>query len=212
MSFGRDAWLAVLRLYALDVFALATIVLAYVLATAWGSELPEIDSFDGRSNASLVIGALVAAPVIEELIFRSWLSARKFYLAIGFSLVVLLAILVVVRLIVGPLMPLQLAILVGGWLAATLWLMIPRWRDRGIWTPIQRQFAPLFWISSALFGLIHLGNYEDEMSALLLMMVLPQFVCGTILGFARVTIGLWASMALHAMRNGVLIALVLAFS
>ena len=39
--------------------------------------------------------------------------------------------------------------------------------------------------------------------------VLPQFVIGAILGYTRVTYGLWASILLHALHNGAFISLVL---
>ena len=49
----------------------------------------------------------------------------------------------------------------------------------------------------------HLGHRS------LLPLVLPQFVIGAILGYTRVTYGLWASILLHALHNGAFISLVL---
>ena len=59
---------------------------------------------------------------------------------------------------------------------------------------------------------MHLTNFPADQLATALPLVLPQFVIGTILGYTRVHYGLWASVLLHMLHNGAIIALVLAAS
>lgn len=210
IAFGREARAELIRLFALDAIAMTMIVVGFVAASALGTDLPKTTLLDGRSTSSLIVGAVLLAPLIEEMFFRSWLSARKIYLTAGMTLIGLVAMLIGARLSLGPLSHLQFGFLAIGWLVATIWLLVPRWRDQTLFAPVVRHFAKLFWTSSALFGLAHLVNYNDEVSALLILMVVPQFVLGTILGYARVTLGLWASITLHAMHNGLAVGLILA--
>ena len=211
MAFGREAWAELIRLFALDAIAMMAIVFGLFTLTELGADLPETNRLGDRSTSSLIVGAVILAPLIEEMLFRSWLSARKVYLTAALTVIGLVAMLIAARLSLGPLTPLQFGFLAAGWLAATAWLLAPRWRDQSLFAPVQRHFAKLFWTSSALFGLIHLFNYDDELSTLLLLMIAPQFIGGTILGYARVTLGLWASIMLHAMHNGLIAGLFLAF-
>ena len=48
------------------------------------------------------------------------------------------------------------------------------------------------------------------MSWAVLPFTLPQFVVGLMLGHLRVRYGLWASVLLHAMHNGLFVLLLLA--
>ena len=87
-------------------------------------------------------------------------------------------------------------------------------RMRGIAPPpcAALGWPALFWLSTLGFSLVHLTNFPADQLATALPLVLPQFVTGTILGYARVHYGLWASVLLHMLHNGAIIALVLAAS
>lgn len=211
IPFGRAAWAELLRLYALDVAAMAIIVLGFLLIWSTGVVLPKRIPTDD-DPATWFVSVVIMAPLFEELLFRSWLSGRKFHLMIGVAFAGLVTMLVATRLLLGPPTSPQFLFLIGGWLIATLWMLAPRRSDRSVWQPVQRYFAPLFWVSSALFALVHLIGYKEELGMVLIMMTIPQFVSGTILGYARVKLGLWSSMALHGMHNAMAVAIVLAAS
>ncbi|MEM8726982.1 MAG: CPBP family intramembrane glutamic endopeptidase, partial [Pseudomonadota bacterium] len=71
----------------------------------------------------------------------------------------------------------------------------------------SRHFGWFFWVSTIAFALVHLANYQQGPLPLLLVLVIPQFVAGTIFGYARVHYGLWSSILLHALHNGAALAL-----
>src|SRR4051794_15662521 len=65
---------ATLRLFALDLLLMGSLIAIAALATALGFHLPEnaIDSLDlGPLWLTIIV---VVAPLAEELVFRSWLS------------------------------------------------------------------------------------------------------------------------------------------
>src|SRR5690606_37132816 len=84
-----------------------------------------------------------------------------------------------------------------------------RWRRRPAMGWFSRAFPLFFWLSTASFACVHLLNYDEGSLYVLLPLVLPQFVTGSILGYLRVHYGLWAAMLLHSLHNGGGIALVL---
>ncbi|HCY02168.1 MAG TPA: hypothetical protein DHU71_04190, partial [Erythrobacter sp.] len=90
--------------------------------------------------------------------------------------------------------------------------IVYRLRHRNTIGWFRRLFPALFWLSTLGFSLVHLTNFPADQLATALPLVLPQFVTGTILGYARVHYGLWASVLLHMLHNGAIIALVLAAS
>jgi len=72
----------------------------------------------------------------------------------------------------------------------------------------SRHFAWFYIAASLLFALAHLTNYTQGTALILLPLVIPQLIIGLILGYARVTYGLWSDMLLHILHNGLLISLV----
>ena len=71
-----------------------------------------------------------------------------------------------------------------------------------------RHFAWFYFAGALLFALAHLSNYSQGTALILLPLVVPQLLVGLILGYARVTYGLWSDILLHMMHNGLLIGLV----
>ena len=199
---------AVGRMLALDMIVMAVLLTLIGVASAFGFELPD----NVNNELGLTLGAIVlvvaVAPVLEELIFRSWLTGRPAVLAAvavcvaGFGAVpygvsqmdpeqtmpLLLAI--------GPLVamgaaPLSAYLLLGR--------PVPRWFTAG--------FAVFFWLSTLGFALVHLANYTEGNLVFLLPLVLPQFALGTMLGYLRVHYGLAPAIALHASHNALLFGL-----
>ena len=87
------------------------------------------------------------------------------------------------------------------------------WCLPGAFWPADQIFTavPLFyWLSTAGFACVHLLNFDEGSLYVLLPLVLPQFVTGSILGYLRVHYGLWAAMLLHALHNGTAMVLVFA--
>jgi len=72
-----------------------------------------------------------------------------------------------------------------------------------------KYFKIVFYVFAVLFGFVHITNFELTKNVLLLspLLVLPQILLGSYLGFIRVKFGLHWSMFLHASYNGILIGI-----
>ncbi|WP_350288647.1 CPBP family intramembrane glutamic endopeptidase [uncultured Croceitalea sp.] len=68
-------------------------------------------------------------------------------------------------------------------------------------------FKYAFYMSVLLFGLIHIGNFQDIDGYywLIPILVAPQISAGVFLGFIRTKLGLVWSILLHAMHNFILL-------
>ncbi len=71
-------------------------------------------------------------------------------------------------------------------------------------------FPWVFYISCIIFGMVHLGDFEDSKYLLpwAPLLVAPQTLMGFFLGFLRVKLGLVYAILMHAFHNGVLFFLV----
>jgi len=159
------------------------------------STLPE------TATPGFVTGALLFAPIGEELVFRAGLRQTLYTLAIGPALLIL-AIAPWVRVTF---------IALAGWvliaLAARHWLAGSVFRRIGARFAFGRRFIAnytwVFWAYTLAFALMHVGNWVSTgpRAALLPLMVLPQFIAGIALGYVRLRDGLRSSMLLHFMIN-----------
>ena len=84
----------------------------------------------------------------------------------------------------------------------------PAGREDQAFRATLRVHVALAMVVSLVFALAHLTNYSQVAVLILLPLVVPQLLFGLILGYARVTYGLWSDMLLHMMHNGLLIGLV----
>ncbi|MCB5425666.1 CPBP family intramembrane metalloprotease [Altererythrobacter sp. CC-YST694] len=190
---------AVRRLAVLTALMVAGLLLVLLpVLGMWQSlfGLPAPDAF-GKLEPQLMIPiVLLIAPVLEEMLFRGWLTGRVRALwllacALAFSALLYGSTQGLSPLAVG-------ASFVALLVAAPLgWFLLrrkgtPPWFDMG--------FGLIFYLSAACFALVHMANYPS-FSALALPLVLPQLWAGLVLGFIRMRIGLAASMLAHALSN-----------
>ena len=199
-AFGRT-----LQLFGLDLLLMALLVGVVGLATRLGFHMPENEIDKLTLGPGWLAIIIVAAPLGEELIFRSWVSGRPGHV---WAAVALLAG-VGLAFLSGPqahpillLGSLLLAAIVA--IALVIWL-----RKRPAMGFFSRHFTWFYLASALLFALAHLGNYSQGTMLILLPLVVPQLIAGLVFGYARVTFGLWSDMLLHMMHNGLLISLVL---
>ncbi len=194
--------LVVARLFALDMlimFALISIAIGFEVA---GVELPDNVFDDVAWTPTLVLLIIVGAPVLEELLFRGWLSGRPAPIMALLSLGAGVAIFGSIganNALAG------LPFLLIGIAGAVIALFALRQRPPMAW--FARLFPAFFWLSSIAFALVHLSNYDEGAATIALPLVLPQFVLGLMLGYVRVRFSLWAAMGLHAVHNATLLAL-----
>jgi len=192
------------RLFVLDLVFLFAFVVTLVTAEALGISFPENLNSTIELNAGTVALFVIAAPVLEEIAFRSWLSGRQGTILAVLSVAVGIGALLVSGTqgsLAGP------VIALAGIVAAVLALVLLRRRPRFGW--FDRHFPAFFWASAIAFALVHLTNYSEGALAILLPLLVPQFVLGVLAGYVRVNCGLAWSMALHAMHNGFAIGMAL---
>jgi membrane protease YdiL (CAAX protease family) len=195
---------ATLRLFALDLLLMGLLIAVAALATALGFHLPE-NAIDGLDLGPLWLTIIiVVAPLGEELVFRSWLSGRPGHVTAVIALLVGIALPVISGPQGHPVLVLgSVAVAV---LVATGLLFWLRRHPPFPW--FSRHFAWFYAASALLFASVHLTNYTQGASLVLLVLVIPQLIAGMILGYARITYGLWSDMLLHMLHNGLLISLV----
>lgn len=202
---------AVLRMLGLDFAMMAVLMALATLVVAAGVDLPQTALENIDLTLGIVALVVIGAPLLEEIAFRGWLSGRPGHVFGLLALVTALGSLVAMVALnqatgVGVLLPaVALPVFFLGLAAVILW----RWRRRPAMGWFTRAFPLFFWLSTAGFACVHLLNYDEGSLYVLLPLVLPQFVTGSILGYLRVNYGLWAAMLLHALHNGTGMAVVL---
>ncbi|MGX7950936.1 CPBP family glutamic-type intramembrane protease [Tsuneonella sp. HG249] len=197
----------VLPLLALDLLLMAVLLGAVGAATALGFEMPEHMLGEMTLSAPLVVFFVVGAPSGEEILFRGWLSGRTGHIlgALAFAAAIALF-----------LMGGRNAAMEGAelWSFAALALLVVSalvvflLRGRPALAGFKRRFAWFYWISAVAFAAIHLTNFAAAGPSML-PLVLPQFALALLLGYLRVTHGLWSAIMLHMLHNATFMAFVL---
>ncbi len=192
------AWRTFGALWLLEVLGLIVLLVVltlYMKATG----LPGPDAFDQVPREWLVPLVVLAAPVIEETVFRGWLAGRPRALWLLGGLVALA--LAATMLADGA--PLRLAVIGLVLLAMPLGWFLLRKRAAPGWFVLL--FPVIFWATALVFGLVHLSNYPSP-GLLALPLVMPQVWAGLVFGFMRMRLGLVAAMLAHAGANLLAIA------
>ena len=200
---GRSL-VGVLRMLGLDLMITLGLVIVAIGVMAVGFELPGNTLAELEFGPGVVALIVLGAPLFEETAFRGWLSGRPGH--------VVPLLLLALGLLAGPLLfadQQMLALAAAG--AAILAAIASAWLLRGR-SPFGwfARFFPLFLaVSTVGFALVHLANYQEGTLPVLLPLVIPQLVLGAVLGYVRVTYGLWSSMLLHALHNGCAVGVIL---
>lgn len=200
---------AIGRLYVLDGLLMAALAAAAWLLVQGGLELPKNMLEDVEFTLVWIAAIVLGAPLIEELIFRSWISGRPGH--------VMAAAIILGAAGIAAFMGVSktgeeaqagvAAAVIGGGLLGLVPIIILRGRPPMVW--FQRIFPVLFWLVTLAFGFMHLLNYQAASLLLLIPLALPQIVAGSIFGYVRVHHGLWAAILLHALHNGTAISVAL---
>ncbi len=195
-----------MRMLVLDLAIMVVLLGMVLIAVLSGFELPANALDDLEMTAPIILGIVVAAPVIEEVIFRSWLSGKPGHvLAIAIVVIGVAAMVGVNLTIASP--PLVAIIAIGALIGSLLAAFLLRKRGQMGW--FARAFPWFFWGSTLVFAFIHVFNYEEGSILALLPLVLPQFALGTVCAYLRVNHGLWSAIVLHALHNGTVVLFVL---
>ena len=77
---------------------------------------------------------------------------------------------------------------------------------RSFWT---KRYKYIFYFSALIFGFVHLFNFPFSLTILLLspILVAPQIILGSIIGYLRVRYGFMMGFFMHALHNAVFVGL-----
>lgn len=172
-------------------------------------EVPEnANTTVGTENPmQLLLYGLILAPIVEELLFRSWLRGRLTCI-LGLPA---LACLFAVAATAGDDITIVMTVLLAAASVGLLGMIAKRFKSLS--APEQkaarwRLFPVAFYGSALAFALLHLLNYEAGLSSpIMLLAVLPQAAVGLILGYVCMRFGLLSAILFHALYNLVLIGL-----
>ncbi|MGY6551051.1 MAG: CPBP family glutamic-type intramembrane protease [Erythrobacter sp.] len=151
--------------------------------------------------------SLLMAPVLEEALYRGWMTGRIAALrfaAFGAAAAGCLGL----SLLVAEAWAMPLALMGAGiaLVGFVQWLQT-RGTDTAVPAWFTRHFHWLVWGSSIAFGLIHLGNYEALTHPLGVLVIAPQLIGGLFLAYVRTRLGLRAAMVHHAAYNALIMVL-----
>jgi len=175
---------------------LLVLTLSIIIPYALILDAAGMDQFDHKleellkkSKWIVAIAAIFLAPLLEEPIFRLHLDLKKSSIWWGIGLSVLM---------LGEVW----------WPVALLWvyLFFLLYRlSKG--NPLSLKYV--LWISSALFALVHMGNFSDfdygRYFYWVPFMVGAQFMAGLVLSYIRLNHGMKWGMIFHGVYNAVLI-------
>jgi membrane protease YdiL (CAAX protease family) len=207
----RHRWSAALVAALATVFALDLLIdwLASTAIDHWNAVVGFLPApLEGEESfGEEVFYALLIAPLLEEAVYRGWLSGR--IAALRFALFGFAAeACFVAGLFAGEDAAGLLAMAgVGIALAGFVQWLYTRERDVAVPEWFTRHFALLVWASSLFFAAIHLGNYEPLASPLGVLVVTPQLIGGVLLCYVRTRLGLRAAMVHHAAYNALVLTL-----
>lgn len=207
---------AIGRLLVLDFTVMFALLLIAGTVVSTGVDVPETALAGVEIGPAIIFAVVIGAPLVEEILFRGWLSGRPGHMLAPIVLAgatMGLALLLAASgfsygtdALESGLAAIGLAA-VAGTLLALMVLYIFRKRDAMGW--FARAFPIFFWLSTLGFSLVHLFNFQPDQMVMALPLVLPQFFTGMLLGYARVNYGLWSSILLHLLHNAAFISLVL---
>ncbi len=145
---------------------------------------------------------VLLGPLLEELLFRLPLSLEKIGIGVSFALISY-------RLSLNH-------VLIGMeynnayWyvklgIALCIFFLTVRFLPRSWLTTIKKNYLQrCLYFSSAAFALVHITNFAPYNSDLILfypVFVLPQFLMGIFIGYARLKYGFFYGVALHSLIN-----------
>ncbi|MEC4113130.1 CPBP family glutamic-type intramembrane protease [Myroides pelagicus] len=173
-------------------------------------EIPEPDMFD-IALEKLGIPAFIAfvvlvGPLFEEIVFRSPLRFRVSSLIIS-SLFLVLFIIGLLDSITGVLGYILLGVVAALFFIGVHFLTKKKEQSEQLYT---RYYPYIFYGISLLFGYIHITNFEDISTRILLLsplVIFPQFVLGLGIGYVRVRYGFWYGCLFHVVNNAIAISM-----
>jgi len=150
------------------------------------------------SELQFFLLGVIAAPLLEELVFRFPLKYRK-----GILLILLAFLSILLFFLANKFLNQQYAVILALLLFVPYALLLITQASPISEQGLKKLFPFVFYLTAAMFGFAHVSNYALDPSLWYMtpVLVMPQLLLGMILGFVRLRYGLWASILMHAMNN-----------
>lgn len=191
---------------------ISTVIVGGIIVSVMGEIPANVNGTLAETDVpQLILLGVLIAPILEEIIFRSWLGFPRSSV-LGFPMMVcVLSVLTATTLDSDAGLVLPIAAGLGLLLVLVIrqfWMLS---EDDQI-ASRRRLFPIAFWGTMIVFGLIHLSNFEGGVAAaarspILFLAVAPQIIAGAVLGYVRMRFGLVQAILFHMVYNGVLITM-----
>ncbi|RIJ33991.1 CPBP family glutamic-type intramembrane protease [Pontibacter oryzae] len=196
----------------LQTLLFSAIILGYTAFDLRGIESDLIKDYFANTPFVLIFTLMVLiGPIKEEVIFRLPLVYSKGFLLVALAVFMYNYGPVVSAAIGATHLQLIFSMAVAGVLATAF--LFSRKAQACMYLLWKRHYTLVFYTITLLFALMHLLNYLNEPTSLLLLLVLiiPKFVGGVFLGYTRLRLGLAWAVAQHVFNNLVAMLLVYGF-
>jgi membrane protease YdiL (CAAX protease family) len=146
-------------------------------------------------SSTLIVSALLIAPIIEEFIFRSFLNLKSVY---SFSIILLMIILLfIANHYFDNIFLLLLSILFV--VFVFMFLMIKYHKE--VMFFFESKYIFIFWTLTGSFAVFHIYNFTYSNTFDYVLVFLVYLFTSTILGFIRVNYSLLHSILYHFLYN-----------
>lgn len=191
-------WLFLLNCMIVAAIAAFLFPIMIALEIEMSSDMSELFK---RPIWQILTFVVIIGPIMEELMFRSWISGRPKLLVLICGLVAWLGGSFALQQLglteVSPSGVIAMAAIIA---VAVLIGLVRFWkRPVPVW--YTRFFPIIFWGQAMLFGFVHVFNYAGGNPIALLPFVLPQLVGGLIWGYAHIRYGWWSNILMHMAYN-----------
>lgn len=150
-----------------------------------------------KNIMAFALDAVLIMPIIEEIIFRGWMTNNRFIFTISWMV---MSVILVTSLI--PIKSILIPIIV---VSIVLALSVP------IQKYVLKHFTLFFYLTTIGFALLHITNFTNLNKDLNILSYLvitsPQLLAGFVFATIRNKLGLGYSMLSHIFNNGIILTL-----
>lgn len=184
------------------LFVYALLTLPLVIISSFVAKVLRVTHVEfSKESTLLILYGVFGAPILEEIIFRSWLNwtKRNIYILIAtFFLLVGLSFFRHKFQHIYIMLFLMLLVVILTYLLKNI----------KVKPFINKHFKYFYWGSSIIFGLVHASNYSGNIWYLIgfsFILGSPQIIGGFILCYIRMNNGLRYSILFHILVNSYLL-------
>ncbi len=192
------AWLLILAFAVTAACAMLALPLVLTSEVTVGENL---DHVLGQSSFSIIVALVILGPLVEEMIFRGWLTGTCQAMAgAALFLAFFYGSTAAIAGIEDAAVRAAAQIMVAA-IALIAFLAIERLGKPRQPASYRRFFPLLFWAQGLVFGGLHFWNMGGSTPLLPVLMTIPLIFCGWLFAYARIVAGFTSAWLLHAAYN-----------